>query len=75
MDSEIQVEGRLMDIIDQAWKDDILPHEDIDVPQMELPELEPDNGNNNETLREQEQKWTDLACGDFHDQPRENPTN
>ncbi len=73
MDSEVQMDGRLMDIVDQKWREDKLPNEDIAVPQMELPELEPDNGHSNETLREQEQKWTDLACGDFHEQPRSEP--
>ena len=44
MDSEVQRDGRLMDIVDQAWREDELPNEDVAVPQMELPELEPDNG-------------------------------
>ena len=61
MDSEVQRDGWLMDIVDSKWRDDKLPYEDIMVPQMELPELEPDNGNTNETLREQDQKWTDMA--------------
>jgi hypothetical protein len=43
--------------------------EDINVPQMELPELEPDNGPTNETLSEQEQKWTDLGLSALHEQP------
>ncbi len=72
MDSEVQRDGRMMDLVDQAWKDDKLPNEDISVPQMELPELEPDNGPSNETLREQEQKWADLALGNLHEQPPQN---
>ena len=61
MDSEVQRDGRLMDLIDKAWRDDVLPKEDVPVPQMELPDLEPDNGNMNETILEQEQKWNDLG--------------
>lgn len=61
-------DGRLMDIVDQAWAKDKLPDEDVSVPQMELPELEPDNGNTNETLREQEQKWVDLALSSLQEQ-------
>jgi len=71
MDSEVRRDGRLMDIVDEDWQTDGLPVEDIIVPQMELPELEPDNGNsvngNQETLREQEQKWTDLGLSTSQD--------
>ncbi|XP_046577383.1 anaphase-promoting complex subunit 13-like [Haliotis rubra] len=69
MDSEVQRDGRLMDIIDEKWREDRLPMEDIMVPQLELPEIEPDNGPTTETLREQEQKWSDLALSVLHDQP------
>ena len=68
MDNEVLRDGRLMDIKDREWQTDKLPDEDIAVPQLELPELEPDNGNTNETLREQEQKWTDLALGSLQEQ-------
>ena len=74
MDSDMVCEGRLLDIVDDDWKSDKLPDEDIAVPQMELPELEPDNGNTNETLKEQEQKWTDLALWALHDQHSGNST-
>ncbi len=59
MDSNILRNGRLIDIIDTV--DEKLPDEHIAVPAKELPDPEPDNGNPQETLREQEQKWTDLA--------------
>ena len=58
---QIQLEGRLLDIVDDAWKKDKLPEEDIAVPLSELPDPEADNGNNGESIREQENKWTDLA--------------
>lgn len=61
MDSQLDKDGRLMDLIDDEWRCDKLPHEDIDVPQMELPEPEQDNGNSTETLKEIDQKWTDLG--------------
>ena len=63
MDSEVRRDGRLVVLIDKDWREDIinLPHEDIEVPLMELPDPEPDNGNPLETLKEQEQKWTDLG--------------
>lgn len=69
MDSQVTRDGRLMDLIDSEWREDKLPEEDIAVPQMELPEIEPENGPSTETLKEQEQKWTDLALTALHDQP------
>ncbi|XP_014676950.1 PREDICTED: anaphase-promoting complex subunit 13-like [Priapulus caudatus] len=69
MDSEYIRDGRLMDIVDEAWRAEKLPDDLIAVPVMELPELEPDNGHSNETLREQEQKWNDLALSNLHDPP------
>ena len=38
-----------------------MPEEDIEVPLSELPDPEADNGNTGESVREQENKWTDLA--------------
>lgn len=63
MDSQLQRDGRILMLVDKSWKDDIrsLPYEEIPVPLMELPDPEPDNGNPLETLKEQEQKWTDLG--------------
>ena len=75
MDSEVTHDGRLMDIIDSKWREDKLPKEDVAVLQQELPELEPDNGHSNETLREQEQKWLDLALGTLHEQPTQHGNN
>lgn len=63
MDNQVRREGRLVLVVDKAWREDVLslPHEEIDWPRMELPDPEPDNGNPLETLKEQELKWTDLA--------------
>lgn len=62
MDSQFRREGRMVVIIDKAWREDAqnLPFDDIQVPLMELPDPEPDNGNTSETLKEQEMKWLDL---------------
>lgn len=68
MDSQVRRCGRLMDIVDQEWLDDKLPDEDVLVPQIELPELEPENGNTQETLKEQEQKWPDLNLAQMQEQ-------
>lgn len=69
MDSEVMRDGHLMDIVDDKWRQDKLPDDDIAVPLLELPDPEPDNGNTNETLKEQEQKWSDLALGNMHEPP------
>ena len=61
MDSQVQLEGRLIVIVDEAWRRDTLPEEEIAVPLYELPDPEPDNSNNTESLRQQEHSWHDLA--------------
>lgn len=54
---------RMTLLADPAWISDIenVTFEDIAVPTQDLPDPEPENGNNTETLKQQEQKWTDLA--------------
>lgn len=80
MDSQVQVEGRLLDIVTDDWRKEKwvkinrisiyvliivknlrLTIEDIPVPFAELPDPESDTGNPGETLRQQENKWTDLS--------------
>lgn len=61
MDSQVQLEGRLLDVVDEAWRRDILNEEEIAVPLHELPDPEPDNSCNTESLRQQEHSWRDLA--------------
>jgi hypothetical protein len=68
MDSQAETEGRLLDIVDDAWRENQLPSDDINVPPAELPDPEADNGDSHMTLREQEQKWTDLALGILSEQ-------
>ena len=60
MDSQVQIEGRLLDIGKDDWRKEKLPLDDINVPAQELPDPEADNGNT-ESLRQQEMKWTDMA--------------
>ncbi|XP_033641105.1 anaphase-promoting complex subunit 13-like [Asterias rubens] len=67
MDSEYVPDGRLLDIVDDAWRKDKLPHDDIAVPQAELPDVFADDGMSAETIKEQEEKWTDLALQNLHD--------
>lgn len=61
MDSQIQRDGRLLEIIDPAWRSDELPYNEIEVPAMELPDPEADHGDSSLTLKEIESKWTDLG--------------
>lgn len=39
-DSEVRIDGQLLDLIDAKWREDTLPDEDIEVPIEELPETE-----------------------------------
>lgn len=63
MDSEVQLDGFLIDLMDETWRFDSLPKEDIVVPVHELSDPEADSGDINLTLKEQEQKWSDIALG------------
>lgn len=67
MDSAIQRDGRLLDLTDDAWREDRLPYEDVTIPLSELPEAEQDNGGSTESVKEQEMKWTDLALQSLHE--------
>ncbi|KAG8187434.1 hypothetical protein JTE90_009507 [Oedothorax gibbosus] len=61
MDSKVARNGRLIDIVDSAWREEKLPDEPIAVPATELPDPEPDNGNPQETLREPKQNGQGLV--------------
>ncbi|XP_048810748.1 anaphase-promoting complex subunit 13 [Lagopus muta] len=67
MDSEVQRDGRILDLIDDAWREDKLPYEDVAIPLNELPEPEQDNGGTTESVKEQEMKWTDLSLQYLHE--------
>lgn len=36
MDSEIQRDGRVLDLTDDAWREDKLPYEDVTIPLVNL---------------------------------------
>ena len=67
MDSEVQRDGRILDLIDDAWREDKLPYEDVAIPLNELPEPEQDNRGTTESVKEQEMKRTDLALQYLHE--------
>jgi len=60
MDSQVQVEGRLLDIITEDWRKEKLSFEDIAVPLSELPPPESDSATPTETVRQLDSKWLDL---------------
>ncbi|KAH8371645.1 hypothetical protein KR093_008353, partial [Drosophila rubida] len=55
------IDDLLLDIVDNAWRMEVLPFDQILVPIEKLPDPEADGGDSHLTLSEQEQKWTDLA--------------
>lgn len=68
MDSQVTVDGRLLDIVDDTWRKDELPIEDITVPLEELPDPDADNGDTHLTVREAEAKWNDLSLNPMSEQ-------
>jgi len=72
MDSQVTIEGRLLDIVDDAWREDKLPHDDITVPLEELPDPDADNGDTHMTVREAEAKWNDLSLSLMSEQQQNN---
>uniref|UniRef100_A0A8C9CK59 Anaphase-promoting complex subunit 13 n=1 Tax=Phocoena sinus TaxID=42100 RepID=A0A8C9CK59_PHOSS len=52
------LDGRILDLIDDARREDKLPYEDVAIPLNELPEPGQDNGGTTESVKEQETKWT-----------------
>ena len=40
MDSLVRQNGRLLDLVDNEWRSEKLPNDDIAVPQVEMPEFE-----------------------------------
>lgn len=68
MDSQVSTDGYLLDLVDDAWREEVLPNDDILVPMNELPDPEADTGDVHLTLKEQEQKWADIALGILSEQ-------
>ncbi|XP_047987011.1 anaphase-promoting complex subunit 13 isoform X1 [Leguminivora glycinivorella] len=57
MDSKYRRNGRLLDMVDEEWRAERLPDEDIAVPAEELPDPEADNADSHLTLKEQSMRW------------------
>jgi hypothetical protein len=72
MDSQVTIEGRLLDIVDDAWREDKLPFDDITVPLEELPDPDADNGDTHMTVKEAESKWNDLSLALMSEQQQSN---
>ena len=75
MDSQVSVEGRLLEIVYPDWRLDKLPSEDIAVPVLEISDPEPDASTPHQTLRQQEYRWTDLMLANLADASQANNTN
>lgn len=75
-DSELSYahrESYLIDVVDRQWRKDQLPHDDILIPERELPPSDDtDNIDISETLKEQEEKWMDLGLQNLQESPRHN---
>ncbi|KAL9962592.1 hypothetical protein ACROYT_G031703 [Oculina patagonica] len=73
-DSELSYahrDGRLLELIDEAWQKDKLPHDEISVPEFELPPVDDSDHNGaTDSLKEQEQKWTDLGIQQLQESPQ-----
>lgn len=72
---QFQVDGRLLEIVEDAWKREKLPEEDIAVPMAELPDPEADNGAQGESMKEQENKWTDLGLNQLAESTNANASS
>ena len=72
---QFQVDGRLLEIVEDAWKKEKLPEEDIAVPMAELPDPEADNGAQGESMKEQENKWTDLGLNQLAESTNANASS
>ncbi|KAF7273682.1 anaphase-promoting complex subunit 13 [Rhynchophorus ferrugineus] len=66
-DGDVLVEGHFVDLIDDSWRSDKLPEDDIDVPVYELADPEADSGDVLLSLKEQEQKWGDIMLTSLSD--------
>lgn len=75
MDSQVQLDGRLLELVDSGWRTDRLPSDEIIVPIQELPDPEPDATTPNQTLRQQEHKWNDLMLTNLADYQTQNATS
>ncbi|CAB3990747.1 Hypothetical predicted protein [Paramuricea clavata] len=67
------METCVIDIVDDQWRKDQLPFDDILIPERELPPSDDtDNIDISETMREQDEKWMDLGLQNLQESPRHN---
>lgn len=60
-DSFYVLDSHLVEVVDKEWAKDSLPADDIAIPQIELPDPDPEDGNAETSLKAIEKKWADLA--------------
>ncbi len=58
--------GRSVSLVDEEWQKDSLPFDDISVPADQMPDPDSESGpppttRTQETAKDSEKKWTDLA--------------
>ena len=58
--SHVHIDPALVDVILPEIKKDLLPDEDIDVPDWELPANDQDGALAGESIKEKDQKWNAL---------------
>lgn len=61
MDNEYLMESHLVEVVDKDWAKDSLPADEIAIPQIELPDPDPEDGNAESSLKAIEKKWADIA--------------
>lgn len=59
--SHVHFDPVLVDVVLDEIKKDVLPSEDIEVPEWELPASDQDGALVGETIREKDQKWNVLT--------------
>ena len=73
-DSELSyatMETSLTDVVDDQWRKEQLPCDDILIPERELPPSDDtDNIDVSETMREQDEKWLDLGLQNLQESPK-----
>ena len=55
------MESHLVEVVDKDWAKDSLPADEIAIPQIELPDPDPEDGNAESSLKAIEKKWADIA--------------
>ncbi|XP_066933111.1 anaphase-promoting complex subunit 13-like [Clytia hemisphaerica] len=59
--STVHFDNAMHVLITKEIKQDVLPNEEIQVPEWELPPVDNEGEQVGESIREKEEKWTDLS--------------